>query len=164
MGTDKIQSQQEVSKEYLLKAYQLQMKGQFEEAILNYKKSLELYPTAEAHTFLGWTYSFLGNMDNAIEECKNAIAVDPDYGNPYNDIGSYLIQQGNFDEAMTWLELALKAKKYETPHFAHLNMGRVLESKGLWFEALDEYALANEISPDYVIAKQYFNKLQGLLN
>ncbi len=94
MSTDKIKSQLERSKEYLKKAYALQMKGQFEEAILNYKKSLDLYPTAEAFTFLGWTYSFLGDLEKAIGECKNAIDVDPDYGNPYNDIGAYLIQTG----------------------------------------------------------------------
>ncbi len=140
------------------------MKGQFEEAIINYKKSLDIYPTAEAHTFLGWTYSFLGQLEKAIEECKNAIAIEPEFGNPYNDIGAYLIQLGKFDEAITWLELALKAKRYETPHFAHLNMGRVLESKGLWFEALDEYKIAKDIAPDYLLAKQYFNKLQGMLN
>ncbi len=164
MSTDKIQSQLEKSKEYLNKAYTLQMKGQFEEAILNYKKSIDLYPTTEAHTFLGWTYSFLGDLDKAIDECKNAIAIDPDYGNPYNDIGAYLIQKGQTEEALTWLELALKAKRYDSPHFAHLNIGRVLEAKGLWFEALEEFRAAKELAPDYILAKQYFNKLQGLLN
>lgn len=122
------------------------------------------FPTAEAHTFLGWTYSFTGDLDKAIEECKNAISVDADYGNPYNDIGSYLIKQGKHDEALTWLELAVKSKRYENHHFAHLNIGRVLELKGLWFEALEEYRTAIILSPDYLLAKQYFNKLQGLLN
>ncbi|MEO6694699.1 MAG: tetratricopeptide repeat protein [Ignavibacteria bacterium] len=164
MSTEKINSLIEKSKEYLNKAYQLQLKGHFEEAILNYKISLDTYPTAEAHTFLGWAYSFLGDIDKAIEECKNAISIDPDYGNPYNDIGAYLIQQGKYDEAMTWLELAIKARRYENYHFAHLNMGKVLEFKGMWFEALGEYRLAIELQSDYVLAKQYFNKLQGLLN
>src|SRR5580765_7415390 len=105
MSTAKIYSPLDESKNYLNKAYALQMNGKFEEAILNYKKSLEIFPTAEAHTFLGWTYSFLGDLDRAIEECKKAIAIEPDYGNPYNDIGAYLIQQGKSDEAITWLEL-----------------------------------------------------------
>lgn len=152
------------SKIYLKKANDLQIKGQFEEAILNYKISLDIYPTPEAHTFLGWTYSFLGDYDNAIEECKKAISLDKEFGNPYNDIGSYLIQQGKHEEALTWLELALKADRYENKHFTHLNIGRVFESKGLWFEAIDEYKKAIDISPDYLIAKQYLNKLQGLLN
>ena len=34
-----------------------------------YKRSLATYPTAEAHTFLGWTYSWMGRIDEAIEEC-----------------------------------------------------------------------------------------------
>jgi len=164
MSEDKISGPLEKSKEYLHKAYSLQMKGQFEEAILNYKKSIDYYPTSEAHTFLGWTYSFLGDLDKAIEECKNAIALDPDFGNPYNDIGAYLIQQNRHDEALTWLELALKAKRYDNPQFAHVNIGRVLETKGMWFEALDEFRTAIELAPDYIIAKQYFNKLQGILN
>jgi tetratricopeptide (TPR) repeat protein len=53
------------------------MDGKFEEAILNYKKSLNIHPTPEAHTYLGWTYSFIGDFDKAIDECKTAISLDP---------------------------------------------------------------------------------------
>nr|HQU28310.1 tetratricopeptide repeat protein [Nitrospirales bacterium] len=73
-------------------AYALQMKGKLEEAVDLYKQSIELFPTAEAHTFLGWTYSFMGQLNEAIEECHRAIRQDPDFGNPYNDIGAYLIE------------------------------------------------------------------------
>jgi tetratricopeptide (TPR) repeat protein len=150
--------------EYLEKAYKLQMDGNYEEAIRNYKLSIEFFPTAEAYTFLGWAYSFLGDLDRAIEECKKAVDVDPDYGNPYNDIGSYLIQQGFYDEAITWLEMALKAKRYDSFHFARLNLGRAYELKGLWFEALDEYKSAMEMAPKYDLAKKLYYTLQGKLN
>ena len=53
-------------------AYRLQMKGQFEEAIELYKKSIESFPTAEAYTFLGWTYDMMGRTDAAIEECDRS--------------------------------------------------------------------------------------------
>ena len=56
------------------------------------KASLELHPTAEAHTFLGWTYHFQGKLDEAIAQCRTAIDIDPEFGNPYNDIGAYLIE------------------------------------------------------------------------
>jgi tetratricopeptide (TPR) repeat protein len=154
----------DLAKEFLQKAYKLQMKGNYEDAVANYKKSLEIYPTAEAYTFLGWTYSFMGNLDQAIEECKNAIAIDPELGNPYNDIGAYLIKQGKYDEAVTWLDLAINSKRYDGFHLAHFNLGRVLEYKGLWFEALDEYRRSADKAPDFVIAKQHFNRLQGMLN
>jgi len=152
------------AQEYLEKAYKLQMDGRYEDAISNYKKSIEYFPTPEAHTFLGWAYSFLGDLDTAIEECKKAIDIDSDYGNPYNDIGSYLIQQGNYEEAITWLEIALKSKRYDSPHYAHLNLGRAYELKGLWFEALEEYKTAMKMDPDYGLAKKLYYTLQGKLN
>jgi len=152
------------AQEYLEKAYRFQMDGNLDEAIKNYKLSIDFFPTAEAHTFLGWAYSFIGDLNGSIEECKKAIDIDPDYGNPYNDIGSYLIQQGEYDEAITWLELALKAKRYDSYHFAHLNLGRAFELKGLWFEAIDEYKKAIEISPKYDLAKRLYYNLQGRLN
>src|SRR5690348_16552079 len=81
-------------------AYSHQMKGELEKAIELYQQSIAVWPTAEAHTFLGWTYSFQERYDAAIEECHLAIAVDPDFGNPYNDIGAYLIEQGRPHEAI----------------------------------------------------------------
>ncbi len=75
-------------------AYQEQLAENFEEAIELYKRSIETYPTAEAHTFLGWVYSFQNRYDEAIEECLEAIRVDETLGNPYNDIGSYLLAKG----------------------------------------------------------------------
>src|SRR5207247_893105 len=110
------------------------------------------------------TYSFLGELDRAIDECKKAIDVDPDFGNPYNDIGSYMIQLGRFDEAITWLELALKSKRYDAYHFAHLNLGRALEMKGLWYEALGEYREALEYNPRYDLAQKLYYRLLGMMN
>ena len=88
-------------------AYQKQMSQQFDEAVELYKKSIECYPTAEAYTFLGWTYSFMGRLDDAIAECHKAIETDPAFGNPYNDIGAYLLQKGEIDEAIPWFQRAL---------------------------------------------------------
>ena len=36
----------------------------------------------------------LRHTEEAIAECEKAIALDPDYGNPCNDIGVYLIELG----------------------------------------------------------------------
>ena len=58
-------------------AYESQMHGELDTAIELYQRSIEAFPTAEAHTYLGWTYSFQGKLDEAIEECKKAISIDP---------------------------------------------------------------------------------------
>jgi tetratricopeptide (TPR) repeat protein len=120
-------------------AYELQMKGQLEEAVDLYKQSIDTFPTAEAHTFLGWAYSFMGQLHEAIEECHRAIRQDPEFGNPYNDIGAYLIELNQLEDAIPWLEKAMKAKRYENPAFPHMNLGRVHERKGEWDQAVDAY-------------------------
>jgi Tfp pilus assembly protein PilF len=145
-------------------AYELQMAGKFDQAIRLYKQSLALYPTAEAHTFLGWTYSFQERLDEAIEECRRAIAVDPDFGNPYNDIGVYLMQKGRYAEALPWLTKAKRAPRYEPRHFPYLNSGRIYLAQGEWIKALKEFEQAVEIMPDDPGTRKALADLRGRLN
>lgn len=56
------------------------LRGDIQHAIELYSQSIGLYPTAEAYTFRGWAYGFQGRVDDAIEECKKAIATDPTFG------------------------------------------------------------------------------------
>ena len=121
--------------EVLQDAYQAQMEGDYERAVELYQSSLELHPTAEAHTFLGWTYHFQGRIAEAIAECRRAIDLDPEFGNPYNDIGAYLIELGRFDEAIPWLERAVEAERYEPRHFPHYNLGRAYLGKEMYARA-----------------------------
>ena len=146
------------------RAYDRQMNGSLEEAVTLYKESLALHPTAEAHTFLGWTYSFLGRLDDAMEECRKAIATDPDFGNPYNDIGAYLIELNRLDEAVPWLEKALQAPRYESPCYPHLNLGRIWERKGEWERAGVEYRKALQANPKYELAARALGRIVGMLN
>ncbi len=128
-------------------AYRRQMAGDLDGAIGLYRESIAIRPTAEAHTFLGWTYSFQGRLDEATEECLKAIAVDPDFGNPYNDIGVYLMQQGKLDEAVSWLERAKQALRYEPRQFPYMNLGRIYARQGRWWDALRELEGAVRVAP-----------------
>ena len=150
--------------ELLQEAYRRQMAGDLEEAIARYKESIALHPTAEAHTFLGWTYSFQGRFEDAIAECKEAIAVDPDFGNPYNDIGSYLIKLGRHEQAIPWLEKAMAAPRYEPRHYPHVNLARVYARLGKIREAIRSLEQALAIQPDYPPARAELHRLVGLLN
>src|SRR5205085_1780394 len=94
--------------EFFNQGFEAQQSADYDKAIKLYKKSIEAFPTAEAYTFLGWTFSFQGEYDRAIAECLAAIAVDANFGNPYNDIGSYLIAKGNFYDCVRWFKLAIK--------------------------------------------------------
>ena len=110
MSEDKRQEAMEI----VGKAYQLHMKGDVDQAIELYTESLDLEPTAEAFTFRGWALSYNRDFDGAIADCHRAIDLDPEFGNPYNDIGAYYIELGQPDDAIPWLKMALKAKRYES--------------------------------------------------
>jgi Tfp pilus assembly protein PilF len=137
------------------------MAGRLEQAERLYRTSIERFPTAEAHTFLGWTFSFTERYDEAIAQCREAIAVDPDFGNPYNDIGAYLIAQGELREAIPWLERATQAPRYEPRHFPWANLGRVYEALGEPARALEHYVQALELEPTYRVALEALERLTG---
>ncbi len=145
-------------------AYRVQMDGRLGDAIQLYKRSIDLHPTAEAYTFLGWAYSQIDLLDTAIELCEQAIEIDPDFGNPYNDIGAYLIEQERWEEAIPWLQKAIAAPRYASPQFAYMNLGRVYEHLGQWPQALAEYDRALSAEPLYMPAEWARRALLGKMN
>lgn len=139
-------------------------KGNLDEAIRLYKASIQWCPTADAHTYLGWTYSMRGEIDEAIAECEVAIRLDPEFGNPYNDIGVYLMQQNQLDEAIPWLEKAKCARRYEPRHFPYLNLGRIYASKGMLLKAQEEFTGALRLHPHDELATRALQEIQSQLN
>src|SRR6266576_3401902 len=129
--------------EILQDAYQVQMEGDYDRAIELYRFSLEMHPTAE---------------------CKRAIKIDPDFGNPYNDIGAYLIEQNRFDEAIPWLERATEARRYEPRHFPRYNLGRAYLGKEMYSNAMRCFQEALEIEPRYSLARQALASLRRMVN
>jgi tetratricopeptide (TPR) repeat protein len=145
-------------------AYAAQIEGDLDEAIEFYTKSIEIWPTAEAYTFRGWVMSFQGRLDEAIAECRRAIEVDPEFGNPYNDIGAYLIQKGDYWGAIPWLRRALEATRYECYFYPHFNLGRIYEHFGDLIRAMNCYKAAYDLNHHYTEALKAFHRLQGRLN
>ena len=145
-------------------AHRRQMDGEFGDAITLYKRSIDTFPTAEAYTFLGWTYSMMGRIEEAIIMCHKAIETDPNYGNPYNDIGAYLIDEEKWEEAIPWLEKATVALRYETRQFPYMNLGRAHQNLGRYKTAVAHYKKALEEEPFYLPANWALTALLGKMN
>ncbi len=160
MSTDR----EKEAKQRFQEAFAAQMTGDYERAVELYLASLELHATAEAYTFLGWTYHMQGKIEEAIDECKLAIEIDPDYGNPYNDIGVYLIDLNRHEEAIPWLEQAIKAKRYEPRHFPYYNLGRVYLHKGLINRARELFQQSLAIEPRYTLASTALESARRMVN
>lgn len=150
--------------EYFEKAYRLHISGKIKEAIKAYRKSLSYYPTAKTHAHLGWALSLEKKFEEAIEECKIAIELDPDYGNPYNDIGTYLLALNKYDDAVYWFQKALDAKDYSTRYIPFYHLGKIYELRGSYFTALKYYSDSLELNPEFEPAKTAYYKLIAMMN
>jgi Tfp pilus assembly protein PilF len=139
------------------------MANRIDEAIELYGKSIEVQPTTEAHTFLAWALSAQKRFDEAIAHCRTAIELDPTFGNPYNDIGAYLIELGRPDDAVPWLERAMRAPRYEPRHFPHLNLARVHILQNRLHDAIRRLKVVLEIEPGHAGAREQIRELHRRL-
>jgi Tfp pilus assembly protein PilF len=145
-------------------AYHAQQRGEVDTAMHLYRESIRTCPTAEAHTFLGWAHSLRHDYETAIGCCRAAIALDPEFGNPYNDIGAYLIEMGRWREAVPWLRAATRAHRYRSRHYAHHNLGRIFEHGFDWDQAEASYRMALRFSPGYLPSKEALSRIEARRN
>ncbi|HEY6393910.1 MAG TPA: tetratricopeptide repeat protein, partial [Candidatus Binataceae bacterium] len=103
-------------------------------------------------------------LDDAIAECHRAIEIDPTFGNPYNDIGAYLIARGDLDEAIEWLEKAKEAPRYEPRHFPFMNLARIYAAKGMVKRAIEEFEGALKFAPNEPSCVAAIEQLRSALN
>jgi len=161
---DNMKITDEAAREAFLAGYRHQVEGQLGEAERYYRRSLDHKRTAEAHTFLGWAYGQQDQLDEAIRQCMKAIEVDPDFGNPYNDIGAYLLRKGNMKQSMEWFKNALEAPRYENYCFPYFNLGRVHRMRGHFSEAIENFRRALEEKPDFDAAEEALQEVRSRLN
>ncbi|HSF57986.1 MAG TPA: tetratricopeptide repeat protein [Candidatus Binatia bacterium] len=156
------ESKGKAAEELYNRGYFAGMLGWYREAIQLLEESLAIMPTAEAYTYLGWTYSHMGDYPRAIDEAQKAIALDPHFGNPYNDIGVYLIELGKEDEAIPYFEKAMRAQRYCCYQFPHFNLGRIYLKKKMYEQAREKFKEALKIDPDYLPAGEGLELLKAL--
>ncbi len=152
------------AEKYMAMATDFLETGFFQDAIAYYRRSIKCFPTPEAYTALGWAYAHLGDFDQAIELCKVAISLDPDYANPYGEIGACLLETGDLEEAAFYLRRAVLARDTEETHLAYYNLGRVWEARRNFPRAIYEYKKALEIDPAFEPARQAYYRLVRMMN
>jgi tetratricopeptide (TPR) repeat protein len=141
--------------------YKISM-GDLDGAVELLERSIKFKPTAEGYTYLGWILSLKGQTDQAMGLCQKAITLDPEFGNPLNDMGSYLIQKDRLEEAIPWLEKAKVAKRYEPKHFPYINLGRIYSAQGKIEEAIVEFKQALEFAPGHQEIEKVLIQLENL--
>jgi len=145
---------QHLAQQHLNRAHQHQNEGRYGYALRDYRRSIAVFPSPEAYLALAAALNYLQRDEEAIEECHHAIALDPDFGQPYHDIGSYLIELGQWEQAEVWFKLALNAPNYDRRCQAYYNLGRAHEYFGRFEDALINYYAALKDDPSFKEPRQ----------
>src|SRR3989454_960984 len=104
-----------------------------------------------------WEGRVTGHYDQHFRD----IVVDPSFGNPYNDIGAYLIEMNRLDDAIPWLERAIAAPRYCCYFYAHTNLARVYLQKGMREKARKSLRAALRVNPDYQPAQELLRRIDS---
>lgn len=136
----------------------------FKDALQTFVEANEVLKTAQSLTLIGWAHSLQGNFSKAKQFCFEAIKHDPDYGNPYNDIGSYLLSEGKIKESFSWFSLAKKAKFYLNREFPYINSAKAHLMMKNYKKALNEFSGALELAPYHKELQKTVNKLKNFVH
>jgi tetratricopeptide (TPR) repeat protein len=133
--------------EFLKEGHDAVFKQDQDKALDKFLKALNYKETAEILTLIGWAHSMKKNFDDAKSYCLKAIKLDPNYGPPYNDLGSYLLTEGQTGESLKWFELAKKATNYQNREYPYINAGRAYMARNEYELALNEFSKALTLAP-----------------
>lgn len=120
--------------------------GRYNDAILEFKKAIELAPDlALSHGGLGDAYAHLGRYDDAMAEYQKAIEFAPKDAVPHSGLGIVYWRLGRYDDAIAEYERAIELNpKYAYPHNG---LGSVYYELGRYDEAMAEYQRAVKLNP-----------------
>ncbi|MEM7247583.1 MAG: tetratricopeptide repeat protein [Acidobacteriota bacterium] len=128
-----------------------------------FSKAAGFEESADALTYQGWMHALLGNEVQAEQLCLRAIELDPEFGNPYNDIGTLHVRRDNVEMAIQYFEKAKQAKRYEPRHFPYINLGRLYRRLGMLERSLREFEGALVHDPGNAEAVRAVQDLQSQL-
>jgi Flp pilus assembly protein TadD len=132
----------------------LLQQGKIEEAVVRYRRVIELNPESEdAHFNLGIALARQGKTDEAIKHYQEALRIMPDYAEAHNNLGNLLVAQGKHAEAIEHFNAALRVLPDHAS--AHNNLGTALGRQGKVSEAIAHFSQAVRLMPDYMEA--HFN-------
>ncbi len=128
-------------------------RGELQPAKVEFEKSVEQNPKdRDAHYALGHIYYLWGKLDDAEREFQKVLAIDTQFPAARNYLGKVYEQRRDWPKAASEYRKALQDPKYETPQYAHFNLGIVLKNQDRLDEALLEFQDALRIDPNFGVA------------
>ena len=103
-----------------------------------------------AHNNLGLVFLKKGQADEAIEQFRRTVEINPNYTEGQNNLANTLLENGQLSEAIEQYKIALKINPKFAPTYANLGVAFIQE--GQLDEAIAQYQKAIEINPKFAQA------------
>jgi choline-sulfatase len=128
-----------------------QRMGDYAQAALEFKRGTEQAPSyALPHFELGFCYFRLGRSDDAIQELKAALALQPWYSRADEALAEIYLQKNDYPQARTYLTRLLSIDP--NSYTAHYNLGILAAMEQNWSEAEQRMLSALHADPGSVEA------------
>ena len=138
-------------KEIFQKALDAHKNGKLQEALVYYKKIVEIKPdSAEAHNNLGILLHSMNRFDGAEKSFKKALEIKSDLAEAHNNLGITFQFTSRLNEALESIKKAIELKHgyFE----AYNNIGKILYQLDKFDKAEESFKNALKIKPDYLEA------------
>ena len=116
-------------------------------------------PMRRRYSDLGNALRQAGRIPEAIEQCRTALRLDPDYAKAHNNLGNALLDAGQVPAAIAQYQAALQQEPDDPT--AHYNLGIALFRAERLPEAIAQYETAVRLQPDE--AEAHYNLGNALL-
>ena len=128
------------------------LKGQVDEAIIQYQKALKINPNYfEAHVNFGAALFQKRLFSEATAQYQDVLKIDPNSDQAHEGIGIIFSEQNYMDKAIAEYQKALRINPYNAD--VHYNFGVALFLEGKLDDAIAQYKMTLEIDPNFIRAR-----------
>jgi len=120
--------------------------GELELAEAHYRESLAIEPQAAIHNDLGFVLERQGLSEEAVEQYRKALELDPESASAHYNLAAYLARSGEYAEAERHFRAALDVKPSAA---TYTGLGAVLYHQGKVDDAVASLKAAIETDADY---------------
>lgn len=105
--TERLRDEPNSRRAYFLRGNAYLDSGDFQAAVDDYGRAIELQPEAVAFNNRGIAYRNLKDPRRAMDDFRQALMLDIDYRDAYNNLGLVLSDEGEFEEAIRCFNRAI---------------------------------------------------------